>query len=58
VEDALGRIAALGKPSGIISLNAAEIAHFIALDTTFIAVGADAAILSAGAVALVQQYKK
>jgi len=58
VEGALRRIAALGKPSGIISLSPIEIAHFIALDTTFIAVGADAAILSAAAVGLVQQYKK
>jgi len=57
VEDALHRIAALGKPSGIISLNPTEIAHLIELDTTFIAVGADAAILSAGAQALVQKYK-
>ncbi|WP_233839040.1 aldolase/citrate lyase family protein [Paraburkholderia sp. ZP32-5] len=57
VEDALRRIAAAGKPSGIVSFNADDTQRFIDLGTMFVAVGADAAILADGTRALVKRFK-
>lgn len=57
VDGALRRIRAAGKPTGIVAFAQADIQRFIDLDTTFIAVGADAAILADGSRALVKQYK-
>jgi 4-hydroxy-2-oxoheptanedioate aldolase len=58
VEDALRRIAAAGKPAGIVSFNADDTQRFIDLDTMFVAVGADAAILADGTRALINRFKK
>jgi len=57
VEDALRRIAAVGKPAGIVAFAPEDLQRFIYLDTIFVAVGADAAILASGTRALVKQYK-
>lgn len=57
VDGALRRILAAGKPTGIVAFAPADIQRFLALDTTFVAVGADAAILADGTRALVRQYK-
>jgi 4-hydroxy-2-oxoheptanedioate aldolase len=58
VEDALRRISAAGKPAGIVSFNADDTQRFIDLDTMFVAVGADAAILADGTRALIKRFKK
>jgi 4-hydroxy-2-oxoheptanedioate aldolase len=58
VDGALKRIAALGKPSGIVAFAAEDIRRYLDLDVMFIAVGADAAVLAAGTRALVAQYKQ
>ena len=56
-EDALTRIRAAGKPSGMISTNAAAIERYMELDITFIAVGMDVPILAQGMRKLVKTYK-
>ncbi len=56
VDGALRRIAAAGKPTGIIAFSSEDTQRFLDLDTTFIAVGADAALLAQGARALVTQF--
>lgn len=57
VDGALRRIKAVGKPAGIVAFADADIQRFIDLDTIFVAVGADAAILADGSRTLVKQYK-
>jgi 4-hydroxy-2-oxoheptanedioate aldolase len=56
IADALARIAAAGKPSGILSLNADEAQRYIDLGANFVAVGADVALLTQAARALSARF--
>ncbi|MES2187456.1 MAG: aldolase/citrate lyase family protein [Pseudomonadota bacterium] len=56
IDATLRRIAAAGKPSGIVSYDGTESQHFIDIGTTFVAVGGDAGILSGGARALAARF--
>jgi len=56
-EDALTRIRAAGKPSGMISTDPKAIERYLELDVTFIAVGMDVALLAKGLRSLVATYK-
>jgi 4-hydroxy-2-oxoheptanedioate aldolase len=58
IEDAVRRIRACGKPSGILTANKAFAQHCIDIGTTFTAVGIDIGILTRGAEALAQEFKK
>lgn len=49
IEDAIGRLRALGKPAGILTPDTAFASRCIALGTTFTAVGLDTGILTRGA---------
>jgi 4-hydroxy-2-oxoheptanedioate aldolase len=57
IADAARRIAAAGKPSGILTLNADEAHRFIEWGYSFVAVGGDVALLSEGARALARRFK-
>ncbi len=57
IADAARRIAAAGKPSGILTLNADEAQRFIDMGYGFVAAGADMALLTAGARALSRRFK-
>ncbi|MCC7041978.1 MAG: 4-hydroxy-2-oxo-heptane-1,7-dioate aldolase [Burkholderiales bacterium] len=57
IEDALQRLAALGKPSGILTANATFAARCLTLGTAFTAVGVDTALLARSADALAQQFR-
>lgn len=58
IEEAIRRLAKLGVPSGILTLDAGEAASFIAQGTGFTAVGVDLAILTAGVDALRTQFRR
>lgn len=57
IAEAARRIAAAGKPSGILTLNADEAQRFIGWGYGFVAVGADMALLTEGARALARRFK-
>ncbi|WSH68258.1 4-hydroxy-2-oxoheptanedioate aldolase (plasmid) [Rhizobium ruizarguesonis] len=57
VEDAISRLAALGKPAGILTPDTAFAARCIELGTTFTAVGIDVGILARGTEALAAKFK-
>jgi 4-hydroxy-2-oxoheptanedioate aldolase len=56
VDDALRRIAAAGKPSGIVSYDGQGTQHYLESGTTFVAVGGDVAVLAQGARALSARF--
>lgn len=58
VEDAILRLAALGKPSGILTPDNAFAARCIELGTSFTAVGADVGLLARGTEALAARFKR
>ena len=58
VEGALRRLAAVGKPSGVLTGDAAFARRCIELGTTFTAVGIDLSMLARGADALARQFKE
>lgn len=58
VEDAIARIAKLGKPSGILTTNTHFAQRCIDIGTMFTAVGVDAGILARGTEALAKQFRK
>ena len=58
IADALKRIAAAGKPSGILTLNPDEAQHYLDLGACFVAVGADMALLAQAARALSARFIK
>jgi 4-hydroxy-2-oxoheptanedioate aldolase len=57
VEDAILRLKAIGKPSGILTLDKAFSRRCIELGATFTAVGMDLAILARGADSLAAEFK-
>lgn len=57
IEDAIGRIAACGKPSGILIADEALARRYIELGACFVAVGTDVTILARGAEALAARFK-
>jgi 4-hydroxy-2-oxoheptanedioate aldolase len=57
IDGALRRIAAAGKPSGIVSYDGTDTQHFIDIGTTFVAVGGDVGILSGAARALSARFR-
>jgi len=57
VEDAITRLAALGKPAGILTPDNAFAARCIELGTTFTAVGIDVGLLAHGTEALAAKFK-
>jgi 4-hydroxy-2-oxoheptanedioate aldolase len=57
IADALKRIAAAGKPSGILTLNPDEAQHYLDLGAAFVAVGADMALLAQAARALSARFR-
>lgn len=57
IEDALHRIAACGKPSGILIADEALARRYIELGASFVAVGTDVTILARGAEALAARFK-
>lgn len=58
VEDAIRRLAALGKPAGILTPDTAFAARCIELGTTFTAVGVDAGLLARGTEALAAKFRQ
>jgi 4-hydroxy-2-oxoheptanedioate aldolase len=58
VEDAITRLAALGKPAGILTPDTAFAARCIELGTTFTAVGIDVGLLARGTEALVTKFRQ
>ncbi len=56
VEDAICRLASLGKPAGILTPDTAFAARCIKLGTTFTAVGIDAGLLARGSEALAAKF--
>lgn len=57
VEDAIQRVAAMGKPSGILTGDPAFAERCIALGTCFTAVGVDVGLLARAADALVRRFR-
>jgi len=57
IEDAIRRLAAVGKPSGILTLDRAFARRCIEVGTTFTAVGTDTALLVAAADGLAAEFK-
>jgi 4-hydroxy-2-oxoheptanedioate aldolase len=57
IETAIGRLAALGVPSGILTLDPDFSRRCIELGTRFTAVGVDLALLDTAAVALVREFR-
>ena len=57
IADAVKRLAAAGKPSGILSLDEEESRRHVEMGITFVAVGGDIAILTDGARALAKRFK-
>lgn len=57
IEDAVRRIAAAGKPAGILTSDTAFAERCVALGTRFTAVGVDAGLLARAADALARQWK-
>jgi 4-hydroxy-2-oxoheptanedioate aldolase len=57
IEGALARIAACGRPSGILASDSVYARRCMALGTRFTAVGLDVEILARGAEALAAQYQ-
>lgn len=57
IEDALGRLKALGRPSGILTPDPVFAKHCIELGTAFTAVGVDLGILARASEALCKQFK-
>jgi 4-hydroxy-2-oxoheptanedioate aldolase len=57
IADAVKRIAAAGKPAGILSLNADEAQRFIDMGYGFVAVGGDVALLTEAARGLARRFK-
>jgi 4-hydroxy-2-oxoheptanedioate aldolase len=57
IEDALARLKAVGKPSGILTPDPAFAARCIALGSLFTAVGSDIGLLARGAEKLAAQFK-
>jgi 4-hydroxy-2-oxoheptanedioate aldolase len=57
VEDAIRRIAAAGKPAGILTLDRAFARRCIELGTVFTAVGVDADLMARGAEWLAREFK-
>jgi 4-hydroxy-2-oxoheptanedioate aldolase len=57
IEDAIGRLKAMGKPSGIFTSDLAFAARCIELGTGFTAVGSDISLLARGSEALAAQFK-
>jgi 4-hydroxy-2-oxoheptanedioate aldolase len=58
VEDAVGRIAAAGKPAGMLSSNRDFATRCLELGATFVAVGSDVGLLVNSARQLCDAYKK
>jgi 4-hydroxy-2-oxoheptanedioate aldolase len=58
VEDAIGRLSALGRPAGILTPDTAFAARCIELGTTFTAVGIDVALLARGTEALAAKFRQ
>ncbi|PZQ47492.1 MAG: 4-hydroxy-2-oxoheptanedioate aldolase [Rhodovulum sulfidophilum] len=56
VEDAVGRLRAMGKPAGILTTDAAFARRCVELGTTFTAVGVDAGLLVRAADALARDF--
>lgn len=57
VEDAIARLRAIGKPSGILTPNESFARRCIELGTTFTAVGIDAGLLTRGCEALAKRFR-
>ncbi len=57
IEDAFRRLAALGVPSGILSLDRPFAKHCMSLGTAFTAVGIDLALLGNAAMALSEEFR-
>ncbi|MBV7481495.1 4-hydroxy-2-oxoheptanedioate aldolase [Bordetella sp. BOR01] len=57
IAGAIKRIAAAGKPSGILSLNTEDSHRYVGMGVCFVAVGGDIAILTDGARELAKQFK-
>jgi 4-hydroxy-2-oxoheptanedioate aldolase len=57
IEDAIRRIGACGKPSGVLTPDTAFAQRCIALGTTFTAVAIDAGILARGTEAIAKEFK-
>nr|WP_268903207.1 4-hydroxy-2-oxoheptanedioate aldolase [Bordetella petrii] len=57
IADAVQRIAAAGKPSGILSLNNDDSQRYIEMGACFVAVGGDIALLTDGGRALAKRFK-
>lgn len=58
VDDAIHRLAALGKPSGILTPDITFASRCIELGTTFTAVGVDAGLLARGTEALAAKFRQ
>lgn len=58
IENALTRIHAAGKASGILAADEALAAHYIGLGTRFVAVGVDATLLARATRDLAQRFKR
>lgn len=56
IEDALTRIQAAGKPAGILTLDHALARLYVAMGTTFVAIGADVLLLAAATTRLRQEF--
>jgi 4-hydroxy-2-oxoheptanedioate aldolase len=57
IEDALGRLKAVGRPSGILTPDAAFARRCLDLGATFVAVGSDIGVLARGTQALAAAFK-
>jgi 4-hydroxy-2-oxoheptanedioate aldolase len=57
IEDAIGRLVAIGKPPGILTGDEALAHRYLELGCRFTAVGADLALLRAGADALAARFR-
>jgi 4-hydroxy-2-oxoheptanedioate aldolase len=58
VEDAISRLAALGKPAGILTPDTTFAARCIELGATFTAVGIDAGLLARATEALAAKFRQ
>ena len=56
IKDAAGRLSALGKPAGILTVSEDEARRYIDWGFTFVAVGIDLGLLARGAVALARAF--
>lgn len=58
INDAVSRIAGIGKPSGILAVAPDDAHHWLERGVTFVAVGVDAAALARSASDLAQKFKQ